>query len=516
MTTLSSGVHSDLTVSSGNPLVVLSGATVESSTIESGGSATLSLGAVGSALTVLSGGSLLGAGDLVGDNSAAGSVSGLELSAAGALSSFLEIEAGGVDSATMVAADNGDLQIDSGAIAVSAVISNGGQIDVYGSAVGTLLSDGFAVDYGHVVGTVVGANATEYVNSGAVTTSSIVKADGVELIYQGGSATHLFVRSGGTVYGDGVVVDAAVSSGGVLYVFGDLGSASDVTVQRGGTLVLSSGGYAAADTVLSGGTLDFEANLTVNFTEGSQPLTGADTLSGVTVSSGGLLEFINATVLSGVTLSLASGAIASSLLVSAGGTLRGPGEIAALTSVGGTVSGVTIGDTGANTEAELELLSGGHASGVTTTGFGDLDVQLGGSAIATKVGFESYLYVEGHASGTADYGTEVIRAGGVARGDTVEDGGIDDLFSGAIVSGATVISGGVLEGGGQGLGNGVVEGRHRHIRGRRDVECRGRLRRHGYFSFRRLPAKRRDDLVRRRVHAGGPDADRPGSRYGSD
>src|SRR5580700_891108 len=78
--TVSSGVTSTLTVTAGDPVVVLSGGTLLDSTIFSGGSATLDFGGVASDLLVASGGVLTGQGGLVGGDSVFGFVSGVAVS----------------------------------------------------------------------------------------------------------------------------------------------------------------------------------------------------------------------------------------------------------------------------------------------------------------------------------------------------------------------------------------------------------------------------------------------------
>jgi autotransporter passenger strand-loop-strand repeat protein len=65
--TVASGVISrGLTISSGDPLVVLSGGEIAASAILSGGSATISAGATASAVVVSAGGLLEGGGSLEG------------------------------------------------------------------------------------------------------------------------------------------------------------------------------------------------------------------------------------------------------------------------------------------------------------------------------------------------------------------------------------------------------------------------------------------------------------------
>jgi len=78
--TVSSGVTSTLTISAGDPVVVLSGGDLLDSSILSGGSATLSSGGTASGLTVSSGAVLLGLGVLLDGAVDYGLVSGASVS----------------------------------------------------------------------------------------------------------------------------------------------------------------------------------------------------------------------------------------------------------------------------------------------------------------------------------------------------------------------------------------------------------------------------------------------------
>src|ERR1700677_3646950 len=104
--TVSSGVTSGfLIISSGDPLVVLSGGEVISSIILSGGSATLSSGALGDVLTVSSGGVLDGPGALIGESVVGGTINGVTVSgprSSGGIS--LELLSGGFASDVTVTA----------------------------------------------------------------------------------------------------------------------------------------------------------------------------------------------------------------------------------------------------------------------------------------------------------------------------------------------------------------------------------------------------------------------------
>src|SRR5277367_3305101 len=129
--TVSSGVTSSgLVISSGDPLVVLSGGAVSSGSILSGGSATVSSGAIATNIIVASGGSLLGAGELQGgDNTVEGLVSGLLLTN----EAGLVLLSGGlaVDVTVEGSENSSDIYVSSGGTASSSTIGSYQQENVY-------------------------------------------------------------------------------------------------------------------------------------------------------------------------------------------------------------------------------------------------------------------------------------------------------------------------------------------------------------------------------------------------
>jgi autotransporter passenger strand-loop-strand repeat protein len=396
------GVYSGfLTISSGDPLVALSGGQVESSTILSGGSATLLAGAAAVQLTVSKGGVLIGPGELYGSDSVAGALIGVTIGDQANDYNTIELQSGGTANGVILA----DV--------LSASQTSDGNVTIFGRQT-------FEVDHG--------ASATGTFVSGGSYLDDL------------GSAALTVIASGG---------EEIVSSGAV---------ASGATVQAGGTFGLFGGAVTGA-TVQSGGTLAFGENLTSDFIATSSPVTRTTVMSGATVSSGGWLDLVSATVLSGVMVRLASGAVAESLTVSKGGVLLGPGELDGNATVAGSLRGVTIGDQ-VNDYNTAELLSGATASGVVlanvlSVGPGDdnegivvgsqtLKVDRGASAEDTLVLAGSFLDDFGSSVGTivAIDGEEAVYAGGVASGDTI--GGIEIVFGGT-VSSATVQAGATFE-----------------------------------------------------------------------
>jgi len=404
--TVSSGVFKqEFNVSSGNPLIVLSGGYVGDVTVLSGGSATFSSGGDGNLITVSSGGVAEGDGSLVGYDlvTTGGLVSGLTedgvLNLYGSASS-LTVSAGAYVTAY------------AGATATDTVLKGGssepGALYVVGSAAGTIIEE-----YGE-----------EDVLSGGVASTDTVESGGFEIVSNGGLASAGTVRFGGL---------ETVSSGG---------AASGTTVQSGGELDLVEGASAGAVTVQSGGIFGYDATLTSDFTAGA--VSSTTIFHGVTLSSGARIDLEQATIASGATVSLAS-AIATSVTVSSGGVLLGPGELDGADNIdAGLISGVTLGDSGAGVSSYLEILSGGSASGVSVVDGGGVRIDAGASIDGAVVS-SGYLEVYGSASNTTlgAHSDETFGAGVVVSGETVESGGFVNQFGGTL-SDATFESGGEL------------------------------------------------------------------------
>jgi len=363
--TVSYGITDEaLTISSGNPLVVLGG-TVEVVTILSGGSATLSSGALAEAVTVEKGGTLLGGSLLVGYDEVFGLISGVTFSNEG---------------------DGAYLSIESG-----------------GTARGVTLS-GFS-----------GASAILGIQSGGATTGAVVAGYGLEIIGYGGAAS------------------------------GD-------TVLNSGSLILERGGTASGVKVLSGGIYSDGGNVSGDLDVVSGPVTSTTVLGGVTVSSGGAFTLFGAAVLSGATVSLGTATLAESLTVSKGAVVLGPGSLAGEDDVAGSVSGVWLD------EAELTILSGGTASGVSGDEGSDVRIDLGGSVTGTDVVDGAEILDYGSAAGTmeGDSGLTRVFSGGVTLGDIVSSGGKEIVSSGGVASGLQVLSSGAAYVYASGLTTGTV------------------------------------------------------------
>jgi len=381
--TVSSGVTSHgFTISSGDPLVVLSGGDVDNSTILSGGSATLSSGAVGIGLTVSSGGVVQGAGYLE-QGAVAGALSGLTITNPSGEGYVVNLLSGGTASDVTVD-DFGTLKVSLGASAAGTTVGNAGHLEIYGSAAGAVVEDVGDID----------------------------------------------------VYHGGVASDFTVALSGTLFLVG--GTVSNTTVESGGTLELDTG-TASGASVQSGGTFDIVGELTSNITL-TESATSTTALSGVTVSSGGYLNIDDATIASGATVSLAAGAIELVETVAKGGVVLGPGTLDN-TTVFGAVSGVA--DLYNLTIASGGTASGVTVDAGASYPRSELVVDPGGTAAGTLLQDDSVLYNYGSAAGTIVGSGAEEDDEGSASGDVVQSGGL--LVLNGTASDETVLSGGTFQ-----------------------------------------------------------------------
>jgi len=396
---VSSGVTSaDVTVSGGVTLEVLSGGRADNTTVLNGGVMSLASGADAEGLTISTGGRLTGVGEVDGAVTVAGEISGVTLRDTGSAT----VESGGA--AVGVTDDAANLAISRGATETGVIVE---------------VSNDFANE---IFG---------------VASDTIVRSAGQEIVESGGLA-----------------VDDMVSSGGSDFV-GSGGAVSGAVVGAGGELWIQQGGSAAGATLESGGAFDFAITVQSGQKLSVGPVAATTTLLGVTAFSGGVFNAYQATVRSGGTLTLVSGARESGdVTVSAGGVLSGPGEISADALVAGRVEGVALGDLSGDSAGYLEVESGGSASGVRMFGHvffqgAGLVIDAGATATntvvggAADVGWPAYDNVYGVATGTSvgHAGEETVIYGGAEVGGVVLSGGVLRVFS-ASISDERVSSGG--------------------------------------------------------------------------
>ena len=480
------GVLSGAVVSVGGSLTIEPDASYSGVTVQSGGGVflspivrsgqNLSVGAVSSTTTfsgaTISSGGVLGVGDATVDS---GGV--ITLLPGAVMSDEVTVEAGGLLSGSGEVAGSayiageavgmslgeasgdgyGYMEVESGGSA-SAVTVFGGEeraqlvVDSGATTFGAVMTgaapglNGFEEIYGVASGTIVEQGGEEVVSSGGSAVGGVVSAGGTLFIYGGGSA------SGETVRGGAAASDLVVSSGQNV-VAGFLTSAetvSGVTVSSGGLLTPFDDAV-----VLGGGTLTLSSGTGGNsyFAVSSGGLaiisSGADA-DYVSVASDGTLSVVSGgeagfvTVSTGGLVTLSSGAEVFGTLVEAGGKLAGPGQLTEQNYDQGLVSGVTVGAVGFGADV-LVVEAGGSASAITVIASGVEVISSGCEADATTVssGGRDDVEAGGLASGTTVSSDGVEYVFGVASGALVSNAGQEIVRSGGVTDGATMLSGGV-------------------------------------------------------------------------
>jgi autotransporter passenger strand-loop-strand repeat protein len=495
---ISSGVtSSNLTVSRGDELLVLSGGMTVETEVISGGTEDLSFGASADGVVVQSGGSLFGPGKLEGADYSydAGTVSGVavasgatEIVEAGGIAEGETILSGGTLERWTGAHTNGDVIRSGGALAFQGYVGDG-QTLTDGAVGGARTFDGIALSSGAVVTvsntTVASGGVLSLTADASVAEDVFVKSGGVltgagqlggfrnydqGLIRDVTVIGQLVVSSGGLAIGDvisggeelnpgSVAFEDVVASGGFETVNGGAatgdvvmsggfesvagGTADSAVIRGGGTLFLGSGViHTSGDLIESAGTLVFARNVQPGQTVTATGSAAATILlDGVTLAAGAILDAEFTTVLSGGVLSLTStGRAGSFLTVSSGGVMIGPGEIIGL-----------------NYNNDYGLVSGADV-------VGDLFVNAGGVASGTIIGSGGAEYAESGGLASRNFvrngGDLQVVPGGHAIGDVVSSGGIETLDQNTVTHADVVLSGGemVLYGDADGSGDVISSG----------------------------------------------------------
>jgi autotransporter passenger strand-loop-strand repeat protein len=380
----------------------------------------------------------------------------------------------------------------SGGVISDTTINSGGEGDVYGSAIGTVLSGGAEIVFagGSGTGATVDSGGVETVSSGGTISGTTVNSGGsddvygsdsgtalsggAEIVYTGGSATSTTVDSGGvqTVSSGGTISGTTVNSGGLLDLIGgaivtgspilnsgstekiEQGySVSNFRVGNGVTLIVGSGGVAGNTSVGSGGVMEV---LQGGNATGKPDVTGTlivesgGTVSSPNVRSGGLLELVGGAIVSGTpnlnagsTEEIERGYVVSNAKAGNGVTLIvGSGGVASNTSINSAAQG-----------GGVVVSGGGIASGSIINNHGQ-QVLIGGPGGAASAAFTQIKSggVETVSSGGVDLsatvssgGDLVVSSGGVVSGAAIQRGGLEVVSSGGSTSDTTVSSGGTIE-----------------------------------------------------------------------
>ncbi|MGY3482155.1 autotransporter passenger strand-loop-strand repeat protein [Bradyrhizobium sp. USDA 4011] len=384
---------------------------------------------------------------------------------------ILDVLSGGSTSAITVTA-NGTENVFAGGTALGTFIGNGGFMEIGipslqgsgGSAGGTASNTtvvGGQLDVnsgGLAVSTMIADNGGAKVTSGGAVSGTTISNSGGMTVLSGGTAAGTTVLGGGYFQlGEGPLsgspgsaggsATGTVLSGGFEAVFSG-GVDSGATILSGGNQTISSGGVTTGVMVTSGGVLNVSAG-------GSA---AAEVASGgvENVLSGGLT--FNTAVSSGGALNVSAGATAHDVTLS-GGTLNVQGRITSnvtiqsggheIVSAGGSVTGVT--GSGTAISGLVDVLSGASFEYATVFNGGDLNVSSGATADHISVSSGGIFNVGGTVLSNVSVfagGIENVFSGGVVTGVTGSGTGISggrvNVSSGGAIDHTTVISGGVL------------------------------------------------------------------------
>jgi autotransporter passenger strand-loop-strand repeat protein len=410
----------------------------------------------GQTQSVLSGGTDIGTAILGGTQSVYGTASSVSVGLDSAGNPGVEtVYSGGRTIATTVAGTGEEIVL-SGGTAYLTVVST--QFTSDGYAGGTLIvsSGGVAwgaivtgsVDYPHLntsgefvlpggmdIRGTVGAGGREYVSGtvSAITVSSggyleldpggtasgVTVLSGGEIVFAGGTATDLVIKSGGLQVG--VVVSSGQTASGVI-----VGSGAVQTVLSGGTTIAEaiSGGIQKVYGVASGTSLSGDA---------AGPSAGVQYLYSGGVSISSVIGALGSEVVS-------SGGVASGTLVSDGqfGIEQFGGEL--FVSSGGVAYDVTVVSSVPyipNVPIGVTIERGGEEVGATIGNLGREYVS--GIAADVVVGSGGYLELDagGNASGvTVSAGGAIVLDGGTVTQLTLQSGAVEIIQ--VVVSGQTV------------------------------------------------------------------------------
>ncbi|EPV2039323.1 autotransporter outer membrane beta-barrel domain-containing protein [Escherichia coli] len=328
------GSATSTTINSGGGQAVYSGASATSTTIN-GGLQVVSRGGSATSTTINSGGRQHVSGG--------GSATSTTINSGG----WQAVYSGGSATSTTINSD-GQQNVFSGGSATSTTINAGLQyVSSGGSATSTTINNGWQNVYnsGSATSTTINGGL-QVVSSGGSATSTTINSDGWQNVFSGGSATSTTINSGGwqAVYSGGSATSTTINSGGQLSVFS--GSAVDITQNSGGAIETDtssdlSGTNAKGSFSIAGGS----ANNMLLENGGSLMVLDGHQASDTTVGSYGTLGVVSGSVLRGTTTLLDKSRLAGDVVTNEGnlyflnnsaatfiGTLTGTGS---LTQAGG-------------------------------------------------------------------------------------------------------------------------------------------------------------------------------------
>ena len=349
------------------------------------------------------------------------------------------IQSGGV--ADTNALNTGVMNVSAGGVAIGTTISSGGRESVAGTDLGGIVNDGgtqAVLSGGLASGTFLNDPGTQIVSSGG-TAAGVVISGGEQDVF--GSAVGTIVTAGQQFVSRGGLASGTTLGVGGTQRVASGGTANGTTIEFGGTAVIQSGGTLGAAT-LDGGTLVLSAGVLLNGGV-SVPADGTLVIGGTAIpahlliggfGAGDKIDLAAIAFDSGAGTALASGTnvlevieSGSTYFISFGSDISADTFLLAPDGGGGTV--VTLNDAFAVGSGQTLTVS----SGETSTG---VDVLSGGTLLVLAGATASGAVIHGG-------GSEIVSAAGSDRGATVRGGGVQDVRTGGSADGAFVSGGGV-------------------------------------------------------------------------
>ncbi|HFK2776332.1 TPA: autotransporter outer membrane beta-barrel domain-containing protein [Escherichia coli] len=248
------------------------------------------------------------------------------------------VSRGGSATSTTINSDGWQDVNDGGSATSTTINSGGGQaVNSGGSATSTTINGGRQDVYsnGSATSTTINNGGGQAVNSGGSATSTTINSGGWQAVYSGGSATSTTINSGGqlSVF-SGSAVDITQNSGGAIETdtSSDLsgtnakgsfsiagGSANNMLLENGGSLMVLDGHQASDTTVGSYGTLGVVSGSVLR---GTTTLLDKSRLAGDVVTNEGNLYFLNNSAATFIGTLTGTGS-----LTQAGGNTRFSGQL---------------------------------------------------------------------------------------------------------------------------------------------------------------------------------------------
>ncbi|EBR4763800.1 autotransporter outer membrane beta-barrel domain-containing protein [Salmonella enterica] len=484
--TLNAGdTANNTTINSGGQQYVSSGGSATSTTINSGGEQYVSNGGSATSTTVSNGGQQY--------VSSGGSATSTTINSGGRLSVFN-------GSAVDITQNSGGAISTDTSSDLSGANAKGSFSIAGGSANNMLLENGgylMVLDGHQASDTTVGSYGTLGVVSGGSATSTTINSGGWQAVYSGGSATSTTINSGGqlSVF-SGSAVDITQNSGGAIETdtSSDLsgtnakgsfsiagGSANNMLLENGGSLMVLDGHQASDTTVGSYGTLGVvsggSATSTTINSGGRQHVSGGGSATSTTINSGGVQNVndggsatsttinnggeqyvysngsaTSTTVNNGGWQNVFSSGSATSTTINSGGRqhVSGGGSATSTTINSGGWQVVSSGGSATSTTINgglQDVFSGGSATSTTING-GLQVVSSGGSATSTTINSDGWQDVNDGGSATSTTinsgGVQNVNSGGSATSTTINSGGWQAVYSGGSATSTTINSGGQL------------------------------------------------------------------------